>query len=77
MCCYMEDSIINVINNVGFPIAVSIALFYQVSKTNDTYLNLIRNFQDVIANNTKSIDLLNVTIEQLKSDLDKRAGEDD
>lgn len=73
----MEDTIINVISNVGFPIAVSIALFYQISKTNDTYLNLLRNFQDVIANNTKSIELLNATIERLKRDMNYRAGEDE
>ena len=73
----MEDTIINVISNVGFPIAVSVALFYQVSKTNDTYLKLIRDFQDVINNNTKSLELLNATVQRLKRDMNSRVGEDE
>lgn len=73
----MEETIINVISNVGFPIAVSIALFYQVTKTNDMYIGLLRDFQEVIANNTKSVELLNATIERLKRDMNYRAGEDE
>ena len=73
----MDDTVLNLISNVGFPITVSIALFYQMAKTNETYLNLLRDFQDVIANNTKSIELLNATIERLKRDMNSRAGEDE
>ena len=73
----MDEPFLNLISNVGFPIAVSIALFYQISKTNETYLNLLRDFQDVIANNTKSVELLNATIERLKRDMNSRAGEDE
>lgn len=51
----MEETIINVISNVGFPIAVSVALFYQVNRTNEMYLDVIREFKSVIDNNTKSI----------------------
>lgn len=40
------------------------------------YLKMIRDFQDVIANNTKSVELLNATIERLKRDMNNRAGED-
>lgn len=71
----MEDTIINVISNVGFPIAVSIALFYQMNKTNETYLKLIRDFQEVINNNTESIHLLNDTVEDLQNDMMFRTGE--
>ena len=71
----MEDTILNIISNVGFPIAVSIALFYQIAKTNDSYLKIIREFQDIINNNTKSIDLLNSTVERLKRDLNYRFGD--
>ena len=56
--------VVQLINNVGFPIAVSIALFYQFIKTND----LIREFQETIAKHT-------VTIERLIDVLEKR-GED-
>lgn len=65
----MESSILDIISNLGFPIAVSVALFYQMNKTNETYVKLLRDFQDVIANNTRSIDLLNATVHELKNDL--------
>lgn len=54
----------DLINNVGFPIAVSVALFYQFIKTND----LIRGFQETIVKHT-------VTIERLIDVMEKR-GED-
>ena len=72
---FMEDTIINVISNVGFPIAVSIALFYQMTKTNEMYVELLRDFQEVINNNTQSINLLNDTVEDLQNDMSYRAGD--
>lgn len=71
----MEDTIINVISNVGFPIAVSIALFYQMTKTNEMYVKLLRDFQEVINNNTQSINLLNATVEDLQDDMNYRSGD--
>lgn len=71
----MEDSILNIINNVGFPIAVSVALFYQMTKTNEMYVELLRDFQEVINNNTQSINLLNDTVEDLQNDMSYRAGD--
>ena len=65
----MESVALEIISNVGFPIAVSVALFYQMGKTNDMYLGLLRDFQEVINNNTKSIDLLNSTVEDLQNDM--------
>lgn len=65
----MESSILDVVSNLGFPIAVSVALFYQMNKTNETYISLLRDFQSVIDNNTKSIVLLNATVQELKQDL--------
>lgn len=65
----MESSILDIVSNLGFPIAVSVALFYQMNKTNETYVKLLRDFQDVISNNTRSIDLLNATVHELKNDL--------
>lgn len=73
----MESSILDVVSNLGFPIAVSIALFYQMNKANETYIQLLRDFQDVISNNTQSINLLNATVHELKNDLGyKSVGED-
>ena len=65
----MESAIVDMIGNLGFPIAVSVALFYQMNKTNETYIGLLRDFQEVISNNTKSIVLLNATVQELKQDL--------
>lgn len=55
----MEMDLINLINNVGFPIAVSIALFYQLIKTNE----LVREFQATIVKNTSTIERLIDTLE--------------
>ena len=48
------------ISNVGFPIAVSTALFYQLVKTNE----LMREFQATIVKNTATIERLIDVIEQ-------------
>lgn len=61
----MEDTIINLISNVGFPIVVSIALFNQMNKTNEMYLNVIRDFRNVLDNNTKSLNELSKAIASL------------
>lgn len=50
----MTDELVNFISNVGFPIAISIALFYQLIKTNE----LIRDFQTIIYQNTTSTEQL-------------------
>lgn len=72
----MESVILEIINNVGFPIAVSIALFVQMTKTNDKYLDLLRDFKHIVQNNTESIEMLNGTVEQLKDDMNYRAGDE-
>ena len=47
----MVTEIVNIVSNVGFPIAISIALFYQLIKTNE----MIREFQTTIVKNTDTI----------------------
>jgi len=71
----MESVALDIISNVGFPIAVSIGLFYQMTKTNDSYLELLKEFQQVINNNTTSIDLLNATVEDLQNSIHRKVGE--
>lgn len=53
------ESIIQLINGVGFPIVVSIALFYQNIKQNERYQELIKDLSSVIDNNTKTLSELN------------------
>lgn len=42
------DEIINIVSNVGFPIAICVALFYQLIKTNE----MVWEFQKTIDENT-------------------------
>lgn len=49
------DVIVQIINNVGFPIVVAGALFWQNTKTNDQYQTLLKELTDIIDNNTRSI----------------------
>lgn len=58
----MELDVVNLINNVGFPIAISVALFYQLVKTNE----IVREFQATIIQNTETIERLVDSIETLK-----------
>lgn len=61
----MEETVVNLISNVGFPIVVSFALFQQINKTNEMYLNVIRDFRNVLDNNTKSLNELSKAIDNL------------
>ena len=54
------NEITELINNVGFPIAVSVALFYQLMKTNE----LVREFQSSIIQNTETIERLGDIIDR-------------
>lgn len=58
------DDLTNLINNVGFPIAISIALFYQLVKTNE----IVREFQSTIVQNTETIDRLADIIDEKKKE---------
>lgn len=61
----MEETIVNLISNVGFPIVVSFALFQQINKTNETYIKLIGEFKKVIDRNTQSIHELAQTMNRI------------
>lgn len=54
--------IVNVISNVGFPIAMCLIIMYywnnQYSKTIDELKDTISRLTDVVADNTKAINLL-------------------
>lgn len=56
------DTIIQLINGVGFPIAVSIALFYQNTKQDERYQELTKELQRVINTNTKTLSELNANL---------------
>lgn len=52
------ETIISLVNNVGFPIVVAGALFWQNIKTNANHQELIRELAGIIDNNTQSINEL-------------------
>ena len=53
------ENIIQLINGVGFPIVVSIALFYTNTKQDERYRNTLNDLAKVIENNTKILAELN------------------
>lgn len=57
------DVINQFINGVGFPIAVSVALFYTNMKQDERYSNLTKDLQETINNNTKVLTELCTKIE--------------
>lgn len=57
------ETIIQLINGVGFPIAVSVALFYQNSKQDERYDVQMKELTKVIENNTLSLTELNLRLE--------------
>lgn len=64
----MVDTIIQLINGVGFPIAVSIALFYQNTKQDERYQELTKDLQEVINTNTKILSELNVNLTNINKE---------
>lgn len=52
------DVITSIINSVGFPIAVCIALFWTLKQMGTKALETMTEFKDAINNNTNSINLL-------------------
>lgn len=67
----MQD-IVNMISNVGFPIAMCLIIMYywntQYSKTIDELKSTISRLTEVVAENTKAITLLQEKIGDDKSD---------
>ena len=66
----MEETFVNLISNVGFPIVVSFALFQQINKTNAMYLEVIRDFRNVLENNTQSLNDLARAIDRLEGGIE-------
>lgn len=58
------ETLIQLINGVGFPIAVSIALFYQNGKQGERYDKQMQELTKVIENNTLTLIELNLRLER-------------
>ena len=60
------NSIIEIINGVGFPIAVSVALFWQNNQRTKQYTELLAELTTIINNNSNSIDRLAHALDVIK-----------
>ena len=58
------ETIIHLINGVGFPIAVSIVLFYQNGKQEERHDKQMKELTKVIENNTLTLQELNLRLER-------------
>ena len=63
------ETIVQLINGVGFPIAVSIALFYQNGKQDERYDRQMKELTKVIENNTLTLNELNLRLEKTEREV--------
>lgn len=56
---------IEIVNSVGFPIAVCIALFYQNNKINENYKEMLKTMDKTIENNTLALKELSIRLENI------------
>ena len=61
------ETIIQLINGVGFPIAVSIVLFFQNGKQDERHDKQMRELTKVIENNTLTLKELCLRLEKLEN----------
>lgn len=65
----MDFSIISeLVQGVGFPIAVCIALFYQNENNNKNYRELLSKMDNTIDNNTLALKELSVKLDIIKGE---------
>jgi hypothetical protein len=64
--CYMEvNEIVSLISNVGFPVAVCIALFFYMEKQNERHQNETDKLNGTVQSNTKVLTELCTLIKTL------------
>ena len=64
--CYMDaNGIISLISNVGFPVAVCIALFYYMEKQNERHESETDKLNETVQSNTKVLTELCTLIKTL------------
>jgi hypothetical protein len=64
--CYMEvNEIVSLISNVGFPVAVCIALFSYMEKQNERHQNETDKLNETVQSNTKVLTELCTLIKTL------------
>ena len=54
---------VEIVNSVGFPIAVCVALFYQNNKINENYKEMLGTMDKTIENNTLALKELSIRLE--------------
>ena len=64
--CYMDvNGIVSLISNVGFPVAVCVALFFYMEKQNERHQNETDRLNETVQSNTKVLTELCTLIKTL------------
>ena len=64
--CYMDvNGIVSLISNVGFPVAVCVALFFYMEKQNERHQNETDKLNETVQSNTKVLTELCTLIKTL------------
>lgn len=64
--CYMDvNAIISIVSNVGFPVAVCVALFFYMEKQNERHQNETDKLNETVQSNTKVLTELCTLIKTL------------
>ena len=64
--CYMDvNAIVSLISNVGFPVAVCVALFFYMEKQNERHQNETDKLNETVQSNTKVLTELCTLIKTL------------
>lgn len=64
--CYMDvNAIVSLISNVGFPVAVCVALFFYMKKQNERHQNETDKLNETVQSNTKVLTELCTLIKTL------------
>ena len=60
------DAIVQVITNVGFPIAMCLLLFYYMTKQNEKFNEILGEIKEAINQNTTAIARLEILLDENK-----------
>lgn len=64
--CYMDvNAIVSLVSNVGFPVAVCVALFFYMEKQNERHQNETDKLNETVQSNTKVLTELCTLIKTL------------
>lgn len=60
--------IVELVNGVGFPVSVCVALFWSNRETTKQHVSVIREFREIIQENTETLKILSDRVERNRND---------